>query len=310
MKKVYRDTIGFEDKYIFGTELEFTNINIGYLYKIMKDDFDVKFCLQHKMKEFDFNKNWCLDVDPTVTKITESKDGKRYMGGELSSRIFIDDESTWKEIKSICNFLRENECMIDENCSNHIHVDMNNFYDNRLFYEVLSKLIAVYENDLRLFYMGDKYLKRNKIDTYAIPMKRDLLRIVNDIDFRNDPDYLYKLFYSKNNNSLLYNIDKGIYISDTDKEMEVRYPNGSLSEVTIQNNINFTLKLIDAIINDKFDKDKLTYLVKCYRNAIFNYEFFIKYNYSGFERIVDIISSDSLDKENFMCQYEKVLSTK
>ena len=189
----------------------------------------------------------------------------------------------------------------------HIHIDMEDFFDNWLFFEVFSKLFAIYENDLILFYMGDKYLKRNEIDTYSKPMKRELLGIVNDINFSNDTHFLSKLF---NDGNLLFNIDKGVYISKEDREMEIRYPNGTLNELTIQNNINFILKLIDAIINDKFDRDRLTYLVNYYNKKIFNYDIFSKYNYDGFKDIVEIISIDSMDKENFMGQYEKVLSTK
>ena len=307
MISIYKDKIGLDSKYNFGTEIEFTNINIGYLYKIMKNNFNIKFCLQHKMHNFDFSKSWCLDIDPTVTSLVNTEDGIKYRGGELSSRIFKDKKDTWNELKNICMVLKENNCKIDENCSNHIHVDMSSFFDNPLFYEVFSKLLAVYENDLILFYMGDKYLKRNEIDTYSKPMKRELLRIVNDINFSNDTHFLSKLFSDGN---LLFNIDKGVYISKEDKEMEIRYPNGTLSELTIQNNINFTLKLIDAIINDKFDRDKLSYLVNYYNKKIFNYDIFSKYDYDGFKDIVEIISIDSMDKENFMGQYEKVLSTK
>lgn len=44
--------------------------------------------------------------------------------------------------------------------------------------------------------------------------------------------------------------------------LEIRYPNGTLNEKNIQNNINFSLKLVNAIANNKFDNEELTKLVQ------------------------------------------------
>lgn len=38
-----------------------------------------------------------------------------------------------------------------------------------------------------------------------------------------------------------------------------KYPNGTINKKTIQNNINFSVKLIDAIASERFDLERITY---------------------------------------------------
>jgi len=304
----YKDNIGI-NKYNFGTEIEFSDINIGLLYKnFKKENCNVKFVLDHKLKGFDFNKYWCLDRDATVTYTyyDDNQFGKSYYGGEISSKILNDNPSSWMELKNICTTLKNNNASINSNCSNHIHVDISNIDNYNNFYEIFSKILALYENDFILFYMGERYFVRDTFLEYSRPLKRDLLRKVLNIDFSGF-EYLKQLIYE---DKYIFGINDGVHINPVYNELEIRYPNGTLDEKIIQNSINFTLRLIDSINNDKFDKNEINYLLRRANKNIFNYDIFSSINYNGFYKIIKTITNDSCLENDFMSQYEKVLSTK
>lgn len=93
--------------------------------------------------------------------------------------------------------------------------------------------------------------------------------------------------------------------------MEVRYANGSLNQKTIQNNINFTLKLVDAIRRELFGPIELSRKVRELKDS----DGYLKYLYEEtsqkeFEELANIISTSSEDLDDFMSQYENVLSKK
>ena len=44
----------------------------------MKDKFPVQFKLNHKMDNFDFDKNWCLDQENSVTNVEKNNEYDRY----------------------------------------------------------------------------------------------------------------------------------------------------------------------------------------------------------------------------------------
>lgn len=99
----------------------------------------------------------------------------------------------------------------------------------------------------------------------------------------------------------------GIYLEND--RMEIRYPNGSLNPYIIQNYINFSLKLVDSILKNKWDLEELTFKIN---HALEEMNFLLPEsgNYKLFEQLVKRISRDKEDEECFIKQYEKVLSTK
>ena len=90
--------------------------------------------------------------------------------------------------------------------------------------------------------------------------------------------------------------------------MEVRYPNGSLDDKVILNDVKFTLQLLEAIRNKKFDMDYLSELLEYVRNdpdQILN-AFKLVERPELFYEFLDIINDDGSFKE----QYQKVLATR
>lgn len=304
----YRDNIGIGSKYTFGTEIEFTGVNIDNLFKIFrKKSLPVRYSLNHKwgLPKYDV---WYLDEDSTVTKKVE----KTTIGGELSSRIFTDQPEVWAEIKNICTTLKEMGAYADSTCSNHIRVCLSSLKNKPLFFEILSKLIAILEDDIYLFFMGDTYLVRDTKSDYARDLKPYLLSYINTVNFQDEKEYFFDLRRSRSGCLLFTNRD-AINLNEYYERslMEIRYPNGTVNEKTIQNNINFLLKLIDAIDRGLFDPKELSAKVEEEENSSWFIDHLVgKNNSSGFEKLVNAISTSSEDVNDFMTQYERVLSKK
>lgn len=302
----YRYTIGLGDKYSFGTELEFTGVVLDYLAEMYSyTSLPVRHLPHHKWYAIDY-KEWYLDEDSTVTE----KSGSTCYGGELSSRILIDKKKIWLELKAICDVLKRTGARVNGRCSNHIWVNLFNVVDERYFFEVLVKLIILYEIDIDLFYMGEHYLYRDTRKNNAMLLSPYLLEYINKIDFKN-LDYYYPFTHYNENNYFCRRYVINLQEYPEKRLMEIRYPNGTINEKIIQNNINFSLKLVDAINRRRFDLKELTRKIETthsgdLHNKIVNYES----NYKNFEYLVRNISSSVDDINDFMSQYEGVLSSK
>lgn len=302
----YRYDIGIS-KYPYGNELEFVNASLQQLIeKFQHTSIPIEFIKDHKSSSTIYDKNY-LDTDGTVSY---QQDTEIY-GGEISSRIYHNKKIDWIEIEEICYILLENGAEINELCSNHISVDLSPIKNENLFFETLAKAIIKYERQMDLFYMGDCYLERSTKDTYARKMSTRLLSKLNSPLFNKSGDYLTKLLYYCGNET--FTRRDGISLKDYryNKRMEIRYPNGTLTPKTIQNNSNFSLKLVDAIDCEKFDLDMLTQEVEeLYKNKYWIDTLTEQEHYKQFEQITTVIATSSEDQDDFMTQYEKVLSTK
>ncbi len=301
---MYRSTIGINKNQNFGVEIEFGNANIITVYdKLFQKMIPVTYQLHHKMTRPIYD-TWYVDTDSTVSKIDKGKT----RGGELSSRILSDNGSTWKEIKKVCSTLQETNAIPDNNTSTHITVDVSSYYLEKDFIETLFKIIAVYEVEMDIFYMGDKYMIRDTKKKFAADLNLRLLDIIDSTDF-NRNDILYQLARKKS-----FTVRDGVSFHKLKKKglIEFRYPNGTINEKTIQNYINFTLKLLIAIQNNKFDLEELSYQISELKNNYLNIYRTQEYigNTSKFMDLVTTISSNSLDEEDFLNQYQKVITNK
>ncbi len=304
----YRYDLGIGDKYKFGTEIEFTGVNLERLIGIFKQkSLPIKYVMNHKSYDPKYN-IWYLDEDCTVTKHILNLP----IGGELSSRILTDTKETWLELKSICETLKSSNASVDATCSNHVRVCLSSIANKQVFFEVFSKLIAILEDEIALFFMGDTYLLRDTKSDYARDLKLHLLRYINEVNFQDEKEYFFDMRNARSGSLLFTNRD-AINLNDFYHKglIEIRYPNGTINEKTIQNNINFILKLIYAIERNLFDREALTSQVsKVERSDWFLDKLSGNYNNEGFEQLVRTISTSSEDVDDFMTQYERVLSMK
>lgn len=301
----YRYSIGISNKYTFGTEIEFTNVFLSTLSRVFRENnLPVKFALNHKSRGFTKYDEWYLDIDSTVTK--NNKELHEYIGGELSSKILTDKPSSWQELKDICNILKHYKAMTDDTCSNHIRVSLASIKNERYFFEVLSKLIAIFDSDITRFYMGDEYHHRQSSYEYARPIGNHILEYINNVDFQSD-DYFYQFTH---NGIALFERRDTINLSEylSKKLIEIRYPNGTINHKTIQNNINFTIKLIDAINKELFDPFELTKEIDANKDELRMKLICDESDYISFEKLINVISTSSEDNDDFMSQYEHILS--
>lgn len=303
----YRYNIGLGDIYLFGTELEFSNAYLDHISKLFRQSsLPVRYALHHKSTGFTKYDEWYLDMDSTVTVRKEG----RFLGGELSSKILTDTKTTWKELRDICSLLREAGANVNDTCSNHIRVNLSCIKNEPYFFEILSKIITLYEIEIKLFYMGDDYLNRSTSFDYARLLSGYLIEYINNVDFHN-PDCLYQFRHHRGISYFTRRDAINLQDYDQKKLMEVRYANGSLNEKTIQNNINFTLKLVDAIRRELFDSIELSREVNQLKESDWYFrDLFEETSYNNFERLVKNISTSSEDVNDFMGQYENVLSKK
>lgn len=300
--------IGFDDKYNFGLELEFANsthdLNEIY-YDLLVEALPVKFITNHTLHipELLDYKSWYLDIDASVT--INSKE--RLFGGELSSKIMTDNIKDWKEVEKICKLLKEAKSYPGSYCSEHITVDIKEQLQDKKFIETLYKIITLFETDISLFYMGDEYEERKTAKKYASKMSISLLKNIRTIDFSTDS--LENIIEKSNS----FKRKNGINLAKRNQGLiEIRYPNATLNIETILNNVKFTLSLIDAISENKFDIEYLDYLIdELETDGTFLLRYFHNFEDEElFDYLLNTISKTTADKEDFMKQYTKVIDTK
>lgn len=294
-------------KYPYGTELEFANAPLEDLaLAFEKTNIPISLEQYHKnYSDIIYDRSY-LDEDSTVSI---PKNHKMY-GGEISTRLYKNAKQDWLEIEEMCKVLKENGAEINGYCSNHVSINLTPIKKINLFMETLTKIVAHYEQDMNLFYMGDYYFVRETKDDYARLIGTFLMSTINYLNFE-DEDCFDQILHSKYS---VFSRRDGINLRDYpyNCRMEIRYGNGTLNPKTVQNNINFSLKLVDAIDEEKFDLEKLTWQIaeemqtRSYVHAYMNSQ----ENYDKFEYLVDTISTSEEDRNDFMSQYEKVLSTR
>lgn len=297
----YRYDINIEERKKYGIELEFSNVDIYSLTKeILKYDLPIEFIKCHNNLKLDYH-IWYLDYDASILGSL----GDNPLGAELSSKILRNTGNDWQEIEQICNFLTINNAKVNEYCSTQVNIDVLYLLNNNLFWETFCKIIALIEEDINLFYMGERYFIRKTKREYAKNLNAKLLEYINNIDFE-DPNFFDLMRQDKN----IFGSRDGINLNYVKKSgrMEIRYPNPTIKKKIIQNYINFSLKLVESIIEGKWDIEELTYLVnEKSLNRHLNYE---ENKLFPFERVINTISANQEDQNDFIKQYEKVLSTR
>jgi hypothetical protein len=302
---MYKDNILINDKYKYGVEIEFSGAGLIKVYSNLITNFiPCEYVLNHHNLNLNFDK-WYVDTDMTVT----SSNNFLLMGGEVSSKILSDCSEDWLELKKVCDIIKESSGIINDRCSTHINIDISKYLDNPMFFEILTKVVAIYEIDMNIFYMGDSFYKRATKEDYARSMCFDITKRLKKFNFKRD-DLLDCLVFEKD----IFGNRDGINLVKAKKSgiIEFRYPNGTLNPEIIQNYINFTIKLIDAIGNNKFDLDYLNYLFK---GQVDDPIFLLRYlkgidNIDKFCELINIISYNRNDIDSFYNQYMKVISSR
>lgn len=299
----------------FGTEIEFKGPELSEFFDRYKH-LPMEYIYLHVNEKLNFDK-WYLDIDGTVT---EKKQNKK-LGGELSSKMFYNEKSDWEELILFCNALKESGAYIDGDCSNHISVCADFIKENKKILLLFSKIIAVFENEITYFTYGEYLKQRKQFISNSNIVAGTLLNNLRTLNFEETEsfrDLTYKLCHENYGRTLrkfsAINLD---FLWDKQtigggyNRIEFRYPNGSINPVIIQNNINFFLKIILAIINNRFDLDYLNFVLNKYQEEYFQKMYFWNaLNSENIKKLCEAICLDSADIDNFGEQFDRVLRIK
>lgn len=248
----YRKNLNLPKKLTFGTEIEYENYDKRFVDKYINENL----------------MNWYSGYD-----------GSLFSGGEIISPILTDTRKTWKELRDICTFLKDNKARNE--CSGaHIHVGshiLNGKIGNWINF---IKLYIAYESIMFRFFYGDKINARVNLCKYASPIADVLYNHLEDLknqenlsDFEEILNFRSRYYAINFSNVKFNNSFNEIKEKNT---IELRCPNGTIEEVIWQNNINTFAKLILKAKSENLDEEFLDYKLK--DGVIKPYEQFYIYN--------------------------------
>lgn len=220
---------------------------------------------------------------------------------EVISPILTGTKKEWETLKSVLEFLKENNAYYSGECGAHIHIGKRILENNKEAWINFLMLWYLFEDTIIKFTNGENYFERKNFSTSSKRCKNDIYKLINNF---NDDYILSKNLFNKtssimlgrNNVGDLVNYSKdGYSVKDT---IEFRCPNGTLNHVIWQNNTRFFSNLLSSYKNGILDEEMLKY----YMN---------KDNQKGdfLEKpelfLVDLIFSEDYDKYCFLRQYYK-----
>lgn len=290
---------------------ELTEFEIPYRDKLTIPE-DVRYGIEIEFKIDDYNEDYILKNENDLVAARKLMLEKGYDYSykinfessnqiELISSVLKDDRNSWIELKNILRFIRDNKGYCTDDSGAHIHICKNIFNENPNNWLIFFKLWYIFEDYIFVFTNGKQDFTRKSADTYARKVCNICKTILNDYDLLNIIDIPY-LIHNKGNcinfNSNLFD-NKGCYrkVLDNNKfdksnTIEFRCPNGTLEDVTWQNNINFFINLLLSCNDSNFDIEKVNYLYKNKESA------------TEFD-LINLIYKDELDKKCFLKQYYK-----
>lgn len=292
--------INIQHKILFGTEIEFYGVSIRKLAELINSNVNLELVLDHKINNVDFSK-WYLDIDSSV-----KDNAGNISGGEVSSKIMTNRDKDYEELVAICEFLKNNGAKVNETCSNHVHVSINEDYDFNYFFEVFAKVISVYELELIHFFNGERETLRKQAFDSAQTLNPVLLSKLETLKFE-DNNMFYRLLHGARG---VFMRNDGVNLQNYLKtgQIEFRYPNGSLNPYIIKNNIRMCLLIIDAILSYRFDLKELNkkIIIMNHDEQAINKIMLSISEPQKFEELVNVISPTSDDKRLLLNQYNKV----
>ena len=273
----------------FGCEIEFEEISFYAVLKKLNDFKNSNFnLLPWKLKEDD-------SLDPLFDRTSFSPS---LSGGEIISPILNNSLQDWNNLKDICLFLRNINAKALDLSAAHIHFDNKLFKDNYIALKRLLELWSIYEDVIFRFSAGFKDKVREYAITYAVPVSNRIFNVINNT---SNYDELLNSFRTPRTNAIsLYNFDKKINDS-----FEFRCPNGTLSEVVWQNNINFFKHLLEVSLDNNKEWDKIDYMLAIYNPNEYIFELYNGLNINKACTLADFIFDQDCDKKSFMKQYIK-----
>lgn len=276
----YRETLQFPRSATFGMELEFETENPQ----------ELKHHIHSKI-----GSKWIFKTEISMSQ-----------GYEVTSGICTDKKEIWQELKRLCEYLKENtRCTKD--CGAHVHVGAHLLGKDTKGILNLMLLWSVYENIIFKFSYNKDKGPRPDIMKYARKMNAEFMATYLKYYDKNFAiEDVIRSYKERKLNAV--NLKNMSYFNSRKARntVEFRCPNGTLDEITWQNNVNFFVKFMILCKKGHFDKDKVLRRDSINKDKIFTYHDYNKLYIDEALELVDLVFDNNLDKINFLKQYLKL----
>ncbi len=311
-----RDNLDLNKNITFGLEIEFENINSSYeklcnsfnelqlfpsvfLNKENNDKLK-EYKKQNKRRGFFVNEEGNLQILPEeVFYWSVGKDNSLNNGAEITSPILIDETKHWKDLKEVCDFIKQHG-EISENSAGHIHFGAQILGEEKTKWMNFIKLWSIYENVIYRFAFNE-YLSKNPGIRYCKPISEWLIKIYKSLSEGYDLETI--LHFLKEDRVHAINF-QNVFLTDKVvpfSTLEFRCPNGTLDPVIWQNNVNFFSKLLIYCKSNNFDMDTILKREK----KLFDFQNYHQIFMEQAIELSDMIFDNNLDKIYFLRQYLK-----
>lgn len=287
-KIYYRDSLNLPRRTSFGCEIEFKLPDYQVLdcpIGIRQDDYVYDLL---KSKNYNYPFNVKSEADESIEIITD---------------VLKDDAKSWNVLKSVLDFLKNNNAYCNASCASHVHIGKQLLGTNLVSWLNFFRIWCIFEDDIIKFVNGEYYFERTNFNFYSNRCKNVIINLlskhINEYDLI--PEELCNKKYSINFNTQYIKdltIRSNNYTKSNKKNtIEFRCPNGTLNAQIWQNNINFFAKLMTSCYNDRLDHELLKYLLEN------QYQF--EHNDDMAFYLADMVFDNDLDKLFFLRQYYK-----
>ena len=277
----YRENLNLPESVSFGVELEYQDISNELIEEYLKNNLST----------------WKFVEEKTLEN-----------GGEINSPIMFDKTNYWKELKQICDYLKQQEANVDVGASTHVHVGVQTLGSSIENWRKFLKTYMVYESILSRFFYGDKINPRKTLTDYASPISDVLYSEIEELNKITNVEDIQYIIPRRQFQSLDF---RKVRFYDTDSmrnmnTLEFRSPNGTKEEIICQNNINTVTKLLLSPTKKLIDEEYLDYKLSNERiSSITDYSLYSQINLTLALEFVDMIFDNNLDKIYFLRQYIK-----
>ncbi|MGN0974230.1 MAG: hypothetical protein ACI4OT_05750 [Bacilli bacterium] len=265
-KLIYKETLNIKNDFTFSPEIEFISRSKKRAEKIFNKDI---------------KDNWKIKEELTIGN-----------GFEICPYAFLNNnKKDFSDINNILKTIKKDPFSgIDYSCGLHLNIG-NHIFDNETHLKNFITLFLAYEEVIFRFCYGDYLNPRYQLLISSVPLRNNI---------NNDIDYIYNLIRNSKGNCISLNKFKS-FDYEYNNVMEIRCPNATYNPITLQNNLNLFLNMIEngrnidnELLERKINNKKHIELPSY--NKIFLNEAL---------EFVDMVFDNNLDKVYFLKQYLK-----
>lgn len=163
----YKEKLNVPSNITFGLEIEFEQAGFIKTFNELKQYCNIAFYDEMSPKEYN---NWTIEFEQDCSRRIENI----LYGGEINSPIVNNNIDFFKELKNVCNVLKNNNAQFNSKAGLHIHISKDIMKHKIKDYLKLLKTWIIFEDEFLKLYNGDKHIRRKSAETYAMKLERTL----------------------------------------------------------------------------------------------------------------------------------------